>query len=156
MTQALLTMGHRVRVVRRSRGAPLDGVELVIGDAFDRAFCVGAAAGATAVYHCLNVAYSARAWRTELPKFQENLIEAAGKADARLVVFENLYMLGQPDGALDENTPTKPISKKGAAREKLSEDLFAAHRAGTVKAVAGRASDLFGPGVVQSHIGEQL
>jgi len=91
-----------------------------------------------------------------LPKFQENLIEAAGKAEARLVVLENLYMLGQPHRALNEDSPANPTSRKGAARHKLSQALFAAHRAGAVRAVTGRASDLFGPGVTQSQIGEQL
>ncbi len=156
LARVLLANGHRVRVVRRSAGVATTGIELMLGDAFDDGFCARAAAGATAVYHCLNVAYSAKAWESELPKFQQNLVEAAGKAEARLVVLENLYMLGRPNGALDEGTLASPSSRKGAARQKLSESLFAAHRAGRVRCVAGRASDLFGPEVVQSQIGEQL
>lgn len=156
LVRLLLEAGHRVRVVKRTRERFADGVELVIGDAFDRAFCVNASAGATAVYHCLNVAYSTKAWAAELPKFQDNLIEAAGRAGARLVVLENLYMLGRPNGPLNEDTLALPVSRKGELRRKLSEALFAAHRAGTVRAAAGRASDLFGAGVAQSQIGEHL
>ncbi len=156
LVEVLLAKGHRVRVITRTGGNVAAGAEFVSGDAFDRAFCVRSAAGATAVYHCLNVAYSARAWANELPTFQHNLIEAAGKASARLVVLENLYMLGAPGAPFTEATPARPCSRKGTVRQQLSEALMAAHRAGTVKAVAGRASDLFGPGVRESQIGEQL
>jgi len=156
LVRALLAAGHRVRAVKRTQGGVAEGAEVVLGDAFDRAFCVRSCAGATSVYHCLNVAYSAKAWATELPTFQENLIEAAGKAGARLVVLENLYMLGQPKGPMNEDTPASPNSRKGEVRQKLSEALFAAHRAGQVKAVVGRASDLFGAGVKQSQVGENL
>ena len=156
LVQELVARGHRVRVVRRTQGAASAGVELAVGNAFDRTVCVQNAQSATAVYHCLNVAYSTKAWADELPKFQENLIEAAGRTGARLVVLENLYMLGRPNGPLNEHTPAQPASRKGELRRKLSEALFAAHRAGTVKVVAGRASDLFGPGVSQSQIGENL
>lgn len=102
LVQELVARGHRVRVVRRTQGAASAGVELAVGNAFDRTVCVQNAQSATAVYHCLNVAYSTKAWADELPKFQENLIEAAGRTGARLVVLENLYMLGRPNGPLNE------------------------------------------------------
>lgn len=156
LMQVLRAQGHRVRVVRRSRVEVPAGVELVVGDAFDRSFCVQSAANATSVYHCLNVPYSTKAWATALPTLQSNLIEAAGKAKARLVVFENLYMLGAPAGPLTEASPLAPRSKKGELRAALTNALFEAHRAGQVRAVAGRASHLFGPNVTQSQIGEQL
>lgn len=156
LMQVLLAQGHQVRVVRRTRAEVPAGVELVLGDAFDREFCVQSAAKATSVYHCLNVPYSTKAWATALPPLQSNLIEAAGKAKARLVVFENLYMLGAPSGTLTEESPLNPRSKKGELRAALSTALFEAHRAGQVRAVAGRASHLFGPNVTQSQIGAQL
>lgn len=156
LMQVLHAQGHRVRVVRRTRAAVPGGVELVVGDAFDRSFCVQSAAKATTVYHCLNVPYSTKAWATALPTLQSNVIEAAGQAKARLVVFENLYMLGAPTGPLTEESPMRPCSKKGALRAALSKALFDAHQAGQVRAVVGRASHLFGPNVTQSHIGEQL
>jgi nucleoside-diphosphate-sugar epimerase len=104
----------------------------------------------------LNAPYSARAWATLLPRLQDNLVEAAARAEARLVVLENLYMLGAPSGAIDETTPVRPCSRKGEIRARMSEALWSAHRAGRVRAVAGRASHLFGPGVEQSQVGAHL
>jgi uncharacterized protein YbjT (DUF2867 family) len=50
LVEVLLAKGHRVRVVKRTRSDVAAGAELVTGDAFDRAFCVRNAVGATAVY----------------------------------------------------------------------------------------------------------
>lgn len=156
LVDALLARAHRVRVVRRSPTLPRAGVDAVQADASDRAACVRAATGADVVHHCLNAPYSTSAWAERLPTLQANLIEAAARADARLVVLDNLYMLGAPSGPIDEATPVRPCSRKGEIRARLSEALWSAHRAGTVRAVAGRASHLFGPGVEQSQIGAHL
>lgn len=156
LVDALRERGHRVRVVRRSPMSAGSDVQHVRGDAFDRAFCVRAAEGADVVHHCLNVAYSARAWERDLPRLQSNLIEAAARAGARLVVLDNLYMLGRPDGPISASSPVAPCSRKGALRARLGDTLMAAHRSGTVRVVSGRASHLFGPGVAQSQIGEHL
>lgn len=156
LAQALLAQGHRVRVVRRGAGEVPAGAEVLRGDAFDRSFCLEAAAGAAVVYHCLNTAYSAKAWARELPVLQDNLIAAAGRAGARLVVFENLYMHGRPEGVLNDDSPVRPLSRKGELRAALSAALFDAHRAGTVRVVSGRSPHLFGPLVSQSQVGEHL
>jgi hypothetical protein len=126
----------------------------MLGDARDPAFCARACQGAEVVYHCLNVPYSAKAWAAELPTLQENLVTAA--RGARLVVFENLYMLGRSSTALTEQSPVAPISRKGQLRAQLSAALFDAHREGRVQVVAGRASHLVGPHVTQSQVGEHL
>lgn len=59
VAERLLSLGHRVRIVRRS-DAPVSvaGAELVRGDALDAAFCEEAARGASVAYHCINAAYS--------------------------------------------------------------------------------------------------
>jgi nucleoside-diphosphate-sugar epimerase len=148
--------GLRVRMARRSTGAP-DGVELMLGDATDPNFCVEAARGASVVYHCMNPPYSSRVWADVVPKYIENLIAAAGKAGARLVVLESVYMLGRTGGRpMDEDTPMNPCSRKGEIRAREAERLFEAHRRGEVRATAGRASDFYGPGAIASHVGDQF
>ena len=70
----LRTLGKPVRIVRRSAGpVPLDGIEVVRGDAMDAAFCEEAARGAETVYHCLNTAYFARVWREPCPECRRTL-----------------------------------------------------------------------------------
>ncbi len=151
----LLATGRRVRIAKRSRSGAPPGAELVTGDATDAEFCAAATRGAAVVYHCMNAPYFAKIWSDLVPRFMENLIAAAGRAGARLVVLDNLYMLGRPsDGRLNEDTPQSPRSRKGAIRARAADRLFEAHRRGEVCAVSGRASDYYGPGGTQSHLGD--
>jgi nucleoside-diphosphate-sugar epimerase len=85
----------------------------------------------------------------------DNLIAASARAGARLVVLDNVYMLGRPHGrALNEDTPMDPCSRKGEIRARAAERLFEAHRRGDVVATSGRASDFYGPGGTLTALGD--
>ncbi len=155
LARRLLDSGRRVRVARRSDAPAPQGAEGVQGDAADAAFCARAAEGAAVVYHCLNPPYSARVWGDLLPRYMDNLVDAARRSGARLVVLDNVYLLGRPaDGRLDDETPMRPRSKKGEIRARVAERLFDAHARGIVRAVSGRASDYYGPGGTLTHLGD--
>jgi len=157
LAESLLAAGHRVRLARRTPIRAPDGAELLTGDAGDAAFCAAAARGAAVVYHCMNPPYFAEVWAAKVPLYLDNLIAAAGGAGARLVVLDNLYALGRPDGRpLDEERPLNPCSRKGEVRARAVERLFDAHRRGDVRATAGWASDFYGPGGTASHLGDQF
>jgi len=157
LSRILLGCGKRVRIVKRSGGGLPDGVELVRGDAADPKFCVEAARGASTVYHCINPPYYARVWAELLPRYMDNLIAAAGHSGARLVVLDNVYMLGKPQGKpFDEETPPRPCSRKGDIRARVAERMWQAHRRGDVRATTGRASDFYGPGGTLTHLGDQF
>jgi nucleoside-diphosphate-sugar epimerase len=150
----LLAAGHRVRVVKRTSGGIPPGAEPLFGDAADPGFCLEAVAGATVVYHCMNPEYSTAAWARLVPLYMENLVRAAGRTGARLVVLDNLYMIGKTGGRpITEDTPMNPRSRKGEIRARTSERLFEACRRGDVMAVSGRASDFYGPGGAGTHFG---
>jgi nucleoside-diphosphate-sugar epimerase len=155
LARLLALAGNRVRIARRSSAAVPPGCEVVLGDAADPSFCVEAARGAATVYHCMNPPYDARIWADLVPRYMTNLITASAKAGARLVVLDNLYMLGRPGGRpLDEDTPINPCSRKGEIRARAAQQLFDAHRRGDVVATAGRASDFYGPGGTQTGLGD--
>ncbi len=155
LARLLLASGKRVRIAKRSPGGVPPGTQVMPGDASDPAFCAEAAAGATAVYHCMNPAYDAKLWAELIPKWMDNLVAAAARTGARLVVLDNVYMLGRPGGRpLDEATPLNPCSRKGEIRARAAEHLFEAHRRGDVLATSGRASDYYGPGGTQTHLGD--
>jgi hypothetical protein len=87
----------------------------------------------------------------------DNLIAAARSAGARLVVLENVYMLGRPGGRpLDEDSRPNPCSRKREIRARAAERLFEAHRRGDVLATTGRASDFYGPGGTLTHLGDHF
>lgn len=147
LAEILLAAGKRVRVVKQSKSEFPVGAEGLSGDAADPAFCRNACTGATMVYHCMNPEYSARIWEQMLPIYMDNLIAAAGGIGARLVVLDNLYMLGKTSGKpMNEDTPINPCSRKGEIRAIVAQRLFDAHRQGRVQAVCGRAADFYGPG----------
>jgi len=157
LARILLGRGKRVRIAKRSAGELPEGVELVQGDATDLNFCVEAARGASTVYHCMNPPYYARVWAELLPRYMENLIAAAGRTGARLVVLDNVYMLGRPEGKpLNEDAPVRPCSRKGEIRARVAERMWEAHRRGDVRATTGRASDYYGPGGTLTHLGDQF
>jgi nucleoside-diphosphate-sugar epimerase len=155
LAERLLAAGKRVRIARRSSGAVPPGCETALGDASDTAFCIEAGRGATTLYHCMNPPYDHKVWAELVPRYMNNLIAAAAAAGARLVVLDNVYMLGRPNGRrLDEDSPMNPCSRKGEIRARAVERLFDAHRRGQVIATTGRASDFYGPGGTQTGLGD--
>ncbi len=145
LAERLVARGRRVRVVRR--GGPvagLNGVEWARGDITDRAFADAAFRGARTVYHCANP--SNFQWDGTLLPLARSVRDAAGRAGARLVVLDALFMYGRPrDGVMTEDHPHEPCSRKGELRALLARELFEAHRRGDVHATAGYAGDFYGP-----------
>ena len=150
---ALIGQGTRVRMVNRTGGPVLTGVETIGGDATDVDFAREVAADADTVYFCLNAPNYHR-WADEFPPLQRAVLGAATSAGAKLVVLENLYMYGPSTGPLHETTPVNPTSAKSRTRAAMSAELLDAHRRGEVRIVIGRASDFVGPGVRDSALGQ--
>jgi nucleoside-diphosphate-sugar epimerase len=154
--RALLARGCRVRIACRSgvSDAPA-GVTSLSGDATGVAFTREACAGAAAVYNCLNAPYDK--WPEMFLPLQAGVMEGAAAAGAKLIVMENLYMYGPTGGRpLTEGLPFNATTRKGVARARMAEALLQAHRDGKVRVSAGRASDFFGPGVLESSMGERV
>lgn len=150
LVNRLLARGLRVRTVRRSAEPSRHPQhETVQADVYDREAAIRAATGATVVYHCMNAPY--HQWPTLLPPMYRHIAAAAQSARARLVVLDNVYAVGAT-GTFDETTPEKPCSRKGAIRKQLADELRQLHTRGELSVTIGRASDFFGPGVVDSTL----
>mgnify|MGYP006282722299 CR=1 FL=1 len=144
VVQALVDRGHRVRAVSRSGDhTGSDTVDHVAADCTDLDQTLAACDGAAVVYHCLNVPYSQ--WADVLPLFAENVLTAAARADAALIVTDNLYMYGPSAEPMTEDTPRRPTGPKGRLRAELENRFLAAHETGRVPVAIGRASDFYGP-----------
>ena len=147
--------GTHVRLVSRSGG---DGdranrLEPVAADLSDPARAVAACAGAATVTFATAPAYTR--WPEDFPALQEAAIRGAAAAGAVLVAVENLYGYGRA-GRLREGDPLAATTRKGRVRAAMSLRLLAAHAAGDLRATAGRAADLFGPGMAVSALGERV
>ncbi len=155
LVRELLSRGRRVRAVSHSgRGSFPKEAEVVRADATDAATVREVSRGAAVVYHAVNVPYPQ--WQGKLPLVMSATIEAASAAGAKLVYADNLYMYGKVDGPMTEETPYKPVSRKGILRAQLANELMAAHRVGKVRAAIGRASDVYGPGPLNAVAGARL
>jgi nucleoside-diphosphate-sugar epimerase len=158
VVDTLMAQGKRVRVVSRSgarRSLPA-AVEVVRGDATHpedtRQVCVGA----SHVYQCTNAPDYHR-WPQQFPPLQRGVLAGAAAAGAKLIVMENLYMYGPHGGEpMTETTPLRGHGSRSTTRRLMTEELFAAHRAGHIRAVSVRASDLLGPHVTESLVGERF
>ena len=152
----LSEQGKSIRMINRSGRKDIpQHIEVLSGDAKDHAFAQKAAEGASHVYFALNPAY--HLWLDEFPPMQTSVLQAAIANNARLIAMENLYMYGETHGEpLTEDTPFNAHTRKGKLRAEMSEEMMAAHRAGKVQVVTGRASDFFGPRVIDSAMGERV
>lgn len=152
----LVKQGRPVCMINRSGKATVPaGVEIVAGDATNPVSTRELCAGVGVVYQCAQPAYTE--WPARFPAYQAAIIEGAAANGAKLVVAENLYMYGRVSGPITETLPYQATTRKGQVRARMAEDLMAAHRAGKVRAVSGRASDFYGPEAMQqSAFGDRV
>jgi nucleoside-diphosphate-sugar epimerase len=150
----LVQQGKLVRAVSRSAERFDLGhrVEVVRGDITDPAQMRLICQGASVIYHCANAPYPE--WTKALPPMMDAVIMMAETSGAKVVYGDNLYMYGQVSGLITPELPDRATGKKGLVRSKIAAQLMAAHRSGRIQATIGRASDFFGPGVLNSMMGE--
>jgi nucleoside-diphosphate-sugar epimerase len=156
----LVDQGLPVRLVNR-RGrlpeAPPAGatLELAAADARDPAAIAAACSGAAIVFFCMQPAYDR--WPEEFPPLAAGVIEGVARSGARLVFGSNLYLYGPTGGApLHENLPPAAQTRKGKARAAVARMMLDAHRSGRLQVTIGRASDFYGPRVVDSLVGAMV
>ncbi len=143
---ALVAAGHSVRVIaRHAPSSPRALVEGFAANAADANSLTPALEGITTAVLCARPDYWR--WPTELVPMFENVLEAARRTGTRLVLCDNLYAYGIPDGPLTETSPLQPHGPKGRARKEGAELMMKAHELGEVQVAIGRAADFFGPGV---------
>lgn len=142
--------GHQVRAVSRSGGGPAEaGIERVAADAADIETVRRLSEGATAIYNCMNPAYTR--WASDWPPLADALLAAAQSSGAVLATVSNLYPYGLVHGPMSEATPERPRDVKAQVRATMWARAKAAHDAGHVRAVEVRGSDYADAGV-NSHL----
>src|SRR5215472_8920104 len=129
--QAFKAAGWQVASLVRGSSSPrvAPGIEIIEVDARDAESVIAAANGADVVFHALNVPYSD--WgRLALP-LADTAIAAARSDRAPLVFPGNLYNYGAGmPPRIDETTPMRPTSRKGAIRAAIEGRMRDASEAG--------------------------
>ncbi len=152
----LVAQGKKVRAVNRSgrmKDAPAE-VEVVAGNVYDSGNVRELARDAAVIYQCAQPEYTE--WPEKFPPLIQAVLEGLSQTNAKLVLGDNLYMYGDTQGQpIHESLPWSAHTRKGQTRAQVAEAVLAAHRAGKVCATIGRASDFFGPYVLDSLFGER-
>jgi nucleoside-diphosphate-sugar epimerase len=130
---------------RRSIASIAAGTSPVELDAFDADSVAKAARGADVVLHALNPPYTH--WRRHALPLAETVLNAARTSGATLMLPGNVYNYGSPlPPVIDETTPMRPTSRKGAIRVEIEARCRAATQDG-VRCIVVRAGDFYGGGL---------
>ena len=146
LTKELLARQERIRLVSRHPKASSGAVETLAADLSQLDDTVKAVSGAEVAFLLAGLKYNLKTWRELWPRIMRNAIEAAKRAHAKLVFFDNVYMYGKVDGAMTEETPFRPCSRKGEIRAEIATTLLNEIKAGNLTAMIARAADFYGPG----------
>ncbi len=154
LADRLLDHGHDVRMVSRTPKGDLPRrVEHLVGDLADPGFATDAFKDADVGYFCINAPDYHR-WAEQFPPIQAGLLRGARAAGIRLVVLENLYAYGPPEGRpLREDLPMAATDTKGRVRAEMTRSLLEGHARGDFSVAIGRASDFVGPRVTDAAFG---
>ena len=140
---------HNVNIRLVSRTPQnVEGTESVTADALNSEEVLSAILGSDVVYLVIGIAYNAKIWKEQWPVIMRNVIDACKATGAKLVFFDNIYMYGKTDGIITEDTPYNYSSKKGRVRADVAWMLLQEMAAGTLKATIARATDFYGPRVM--------
>jgi len=147
LARQLRDAGWTVRALKR--GAPQaveqrDGITWLRGDALNRQDVAKAAQGCSVIVHAVNPP-GYRQWSTLVLPMLDNTVAAARDQGATIVLPGTVYNYG-PDAfpLLSEDSPQRPVTRKGAIRVELEQRLLQASHQGA-RVLIVRAGDFFGP-----------
>jgi hypothetical protein len=125
-------------------------VEMVTADVMDPTQAANAATGASVVSQALNS--PSHLWHEFFPGLPAAAPAAAQSVNATYVSIENLHMYDSSK-PMTEVSPVAPVSRKGALRQKMAEEVMAAHTRGDVRATAavGTHDRAFGQAWIAPH-----
>ena len=147
ITAALASRGHTVTAVNRRGDAPAPrGARTAAADLYDPAATRRVCEGAEVVVLAAMPPY--HAWADNFDRLVDSVVEAVAATAGRLVYVDNLYMYGQPSGAISESSPERGTGK-GALRRRIAHRILEEER---ITASVGRFSDYYGPGGTNSFV----
>jgi nucleoside-diphosphate-sugar epimerase len=145
LSKLLVASKQPFRLVCRHTTPVQGAAEIVSADLSDKEQTMRAVAGSSVVYLLAGLKYDHKLWAIMWPRIMANTIEACKRAGAKLIFFDNVYMYGKVSGAMTEETPFNPCSRKGEVRAKIAISLMNEWKAGGLTAMITRAADFYGP-----------
>jgi nucleoside-diphosphate-sugar epimerase len=146
LVKLLAARNQPFRLVGRNPRATPGATETVAADLTDKDQTIRAVAGSDVVHLLVGLKYDHKVWEQTWPRVMSNTIEACKRAGAKVIFFDNVYMYGKVSGAMTEETPFNPCSKKGEIRAKVTAALVNEWKSGALTGLIARAADFYGPG----------
>jgi nucleoside-diphosphate-sugar epimerase len=147
LAKDLMARNESIRLVSRNPKAVAGATETLAADLSRLDDTVKAVSGCSVAFLVAGLKYDTKVWRELWPRIIRNAIEACKRANAKLIFFDNVYMYGKVDGAMTEESPFRPCSKKGEIRAEIATTLLNEIKAGSLTALIARAADFYGPGI---------
>lgn len=145
LTQLLAAQKKPFRLVSRTPHPAPGATESITADLTSQANTIRAVAGSSTALLLVGIKYDHKIWANLWPRIMANTIEACVRANAKLLFFDNVYMYGRVTGAMTEETPFNPCSRKGEIRAHIATSLIDAWKSGALTALIARAADFYGP-----------
>ena len=123
LVKLLAARNQPFRLVGRNPRATSGATETIAADLTDKDQTIRAVAGSNVVHLLIGLKYDHKVWEETWPRVMSNTIEACKRAGAKVIFFDNVYMYGKVSGAMTEETPFNPCSKKGEIRAKVAAAL---------------------------------
>lgn len=146
LAKRLAARSDRIRLVSRKPKPAPARFETMPADLANLDDTVKAVADSDVAVLLPGLEYDVKVWQELWPPIMSNAIEAAKRARAKLIFFDNVYMYGKVDGAMTEETPFNPCSRKGEIRAQIAGTLLNEMKSGNLTALIARAPDFYGPG----------
>lgn len=153
LAKALVQYTDKIRLVSRNPQSVNSEDELFPADLTNKEEIQRAVKGSSVVYLTVGLPYSSKAWAELWPKLIRHTIEACQENGAKLVFFDNIYMYDPNylDG-MNEDTPIRPVSKKGEIRARISKMIMDEASSGRLTALIARSADFYGPGIKKTSV----
>jgi nucleoside-diphosphate-sugar epimerase len=151
LTDELLSKGEKIKLVSRSGQGPAN-VETAKADLANFNELNAAIDESAIVYLVAGLQYNVNIWQDQWPRIMHNVVESCEARNARLIFFDNVYSYGKVDGAMTEDTPFNPCSKKGEVRAGIAQYLMSEIEQRNINAIIARAADFYGPYTEKSSV----
>jgi nucleoside-diphosphate-sugar epimerase len=145
LAKSLTRYTDKIRLVSRNPKKVNQTDKLFTADLTNAEQTLKAVEGSEIAYLTVGIQYKASIWQQQWPAIMKNVIDACKVHNTKLVFFDNVYAYGKVNGWMTEETPYKPVSKKGEVRKQIAEMLMNEVEKGNIKAQIVRAADFYGP-----------
>lgn len=146
LAKELKNYTDKIRLVSRTPNKVNASDELYPVDLLNRQQVFDAVKGSDIVYLVAGLKYQYKVWKKEWPELLRNVLDACVEHKAKLVFFDNVYMIGGDNVKyITEESPISPTSKKGEIRALLDKMIMEYVTDGKLKAIIARSADFYGP-----------